>query len=162
MENVVGRGRNRAGKPQEGQALMMVIFFVLFAALLLGVVIEVGHLFIVKRQLQNDADASATWGAMQLDIDGLRVSQGSSVEILSPGDSNSQPADRAGTNIIDFMAARGYTLKEWSWGWGRCALQINISRQVGTVFVSSLGIRQVLVNVTSKARLNNTDSKNSC
>ncbi len=148
--------------PQPGQALMMVIFFLMFTVMMLGLVVEVGHLFIVKRQVQNDADAAATWGAMQLDLDGLRISEGNLVEILSPGDSNVQPADRAGLNLVDYMAARGYLISEWQWSWGRCAMQINITRQVQTVFVSALGVKEATVNAAAKARLNNSDSRNGC
>jgi hypothetical protein len=141
---------------------MLVIFYLLFAVLLLGVVIEVGHLFIVKRQLQNDAGAGATWGAMQLDIDGLRISNGNRVDVVSPGDSNDQVADRAGQNILDFMNAKGYSSGEWNWEWHGCTMQINISRKVPTIFVSVLGIKEATVNVAAKARLNNTDNKTGC
>ena len=154
--------RGWLGTPQSGQAIILVIFFLLFAVLLLGVVVEVGHLFIVKRQLQNDADAGATWGAMQLDIDALRISNGNRVDVLSPGDSNTEVSDRAGQNIIDFMSSNGFSLDEWNWEWHGCTMQINISRKVPTIFVSSLGITEATINVAAKARLNNTDNKTGC
>ncbi len=141
---------------------MMVVFFLLFVVLMLGMVVEVGHLFIVRRQLQNDADAAATWGAMQLDLDGLRISEGRLVEILSPGDTNTQPVDRAGVNLVDYMSARGYLISEWQWKWGRCAMQINITRQVQTVFVSALGVNEAIISAAAKARLNNSDNKTGC
>lgn len=154
----------KAGWPRsthEGQALLPAVIFILIGVLLLGVVVEVGNLFVARRQLQNDADAAATWGAMQLDIGGLRISDGSNVHVLSPGD-DQDVADQAGTNIIDFMSSKGYSSDEWSWQWGRCSLQINIKRQIPTVFTSIVGVKEAPVAVSAKARLNNTDQKITC
>lgn len=145
----------------QGQALIPVTLFILMGVMLLGVVVEAGNLFIAQRHLQNDADAAAAWGAMQLDIGGLRLSDGSNVHVLSPGDSQ-VTADRAGQNIIEFMAGAGYGANEWNWQWGRCTMQINIKRKVPTVFVSLVGVREVAVSVAAKARLNNTDQKITC
>lgn len=152
------KGLHRA---EEGQALVPVVLFILMGVLLLGVVVEAGNLFIVRRQLQNDADAAATWGAMQLDIGGLRVSDGSKVEVVSPGDTP-ETADRAGSNIIEFMTEAGYRTSEWNWQWHRCTMQIDIKRKVPTIFVSIIGIQEVAVSVSANARLNNTDQQITC
>ncbi|HEX2915009.1 MAG TPA: Tad domain-containing protein [Chloroflexia bacterium] len=159
---VSGTGTKEFLKARPGQAIMPVIFFMLFAVLLLGLVIEAGHLFIARRELQNQADAAATWGAMQLDIDGLRISEGNRVDILSPGDTNEKPADYAGTRLVDYMQARGFRLDEWDWHWSACSMQINITRRVPTLFVSALGIKEATVSVAARARLNNTDNRTGC
>lgn len=153
--------RRKIRHSYQGQALLAVTLFILMGVMLLGVVVEAGNLFIARRNLQNDADAAATWGAMQLDIGGLRISDGSSVDVLSPGDSQ-ESADQAGQKIIDFMSSIGYRPGEWSWQWGRCTMQINIKRNIPTVFVSIIGVREVAVSVSAKARLNNTDQKITC
>lgn len=160
--NSVKQGLNRKLRQSyHGQALIPMVLFMLMGMMLLGVVIEAGNLFIAQRQLQNDADAAATWGAMQLDIVGLRVSDGDKVQVISPGD-NQESADRAGLNIIEFMTRAGYRSNEWNWQWGRCTMQIDIKRKVPTVFVSIVGVREVAVSVSAKARLNNTDQKITC
>jgi hypothetical protein len=146
---------------REGQALIPMVLFILLGVMLLGVILEAGNLFIARRQLQNDADAAATWGAMQLDIGGLRLSNGDKVHVISPGD-NRANADRAGLNIIEFMSLAGYRSDEWDWQWGSCTMQIDIKHKVQTVFGSIFGIREVAVTVSAKARLNNTDQKVTC
>lgn len=148
-------------RTHEGQALLPAVIFILIGVLLLGVVVEVGNLFVARRQLQNDADAAAAWGAMQLDIGGLRISDGNNVHVVSPGD-NQDSADQAGNNIIDFMSSIGYRSDEWNWQWGRCSFQINIKRQIPTVFTSIIGVKEAPVAVSAKARLNNTDQKITC
>ncbi len=102
---------NMRRQAREGQALIPMVLFILMGIMLLGVILEAGNLFIARRHLQNDADAAATWGAMQLDIGGLRVSNGDKVHIISPGD-NQAIADRAGSKIIEFMTMAGYRLGE--------------------------------------------------
>jgi hypothetical protein len=146
---------------REGQALIPMVLFILMGIMLLGVILEAGNLFIARRHLQNDADAAATWGAMQLDISGLRVSNGDKVHIISPGD-NPATADRAGLKIIEFMTMAGYRSDEWDWQWGRCTMQIDIKRKVPMVFGSIFGVREATVSVSAKARLNNTDQKITC
>lgn len=158
---VTGELNNTLCHSYQGQALIPVVLFILMGVMLLGVVVEAGNLFIARRQLQNDADAAATWGAMQLDIGGLRLSDGSNVHVVSPGDTQ-EAADRAGTNIIEFMAGAGYRSSEWNWQWGRCIMQIDIKRRVSTIFVSIVGVREVAVGVSARARLNNTDQKITC
>lgn len=146
---------------KEGQALVPIVLFILMSVMLLGVILEAGNLFIARRHLQNDADAAASWGAMQLDIDGLRLSNGAAVDVISPGDSQAT-ADRAGLAIIDFMTRAGYRSDEWNWQWGRCTMQIDLKHKVPTIFGSIFGLKEVIVTVSAKARLNNTDQKISC
>jgi hypothetical protein len=148
-------------RTHDGQALLPAVIFILIGVLLLGVVVEVGNLFVARRQLQNDADAAAAWGAMQLDIGGLRISDGNNVHVVSPGD-NQDSADQAGSNVMDFMSSIGYRSDEWNWQWGRCSFQINIKRQIPTVFTSTIGVKEAPVAVSAKARLNNTDQKITC
>ncbi|HEX2912212.1 MAG TPA: Tad domain-containing protein [Chloroflexia bacterium] len=153
--------KRRFRQAYQGQALIPMVLFILMGVMLLGVVVEAGNLFIARRQLQNDADAAATWGAMQLDIGGLRVSDGDKVHVISPGNTQ-ESADVAGLNISEFMTRAGYHGNEWDWQWGRCTMQIDIKHKVPTVFVSIVGVREVSVGVSAKARLNNTDQKITC
>lgn len=142
-----------------GQALVPVIFFLLIGLLMLGLVVEVGHIFMAKQSLQNDADAAASYGAMQLDVTGVYDSDGRDIEVNSPGHSPSDP-DQAGQRVADFMTSAGYQPSEYSWQWHRCSFQVKIERNVPFWFVSMFGVRQTKVSVISKSVL--FDGPNGC
>jgi hypothetical protein len=147
-------------KPMRGQAILPVVLFMLFGVMFLGVLVEAGHLFISRRQLQNDADAAATWGAMQLDIRGLRDSDGSKVHVMPPGSENSP--GWAGSKIEEYMQELGFNSSEYQWYWGKCTMQMQITRKVPTVFAGLFGIKEVPVATEAHARLNNSDNRTEC
>ncbi len=142
---------------ERGQASIIIIFFMLMGVTLSGLVLEFAHLLIVRGELQNDADAASTFGSMQLDSDGVRESNGAVIDVLSPGG-----ASPAGAHISQYMVNSGYSSEEWSWEWGRCSLQINLFRKTPTVFFSFIGIEEVTVKVSSKAKLSNSANPNGC
>ena len=45
-------------QPQPGQALLLAVGAIIIGTLLLGLLVEVGHIYITQRSLQNDADSS--------------------------------------------------------------------------------------------------------
>lgn len=136
-------------KALPGQALVLVAGVLMIAVLLLGLLIEVGHLYIVQRGLQNDADGAAAVGAMQLDIRGLRDSNGSKVENDSTGDVSDPTA--AGQQVEDYLSRLGYQPSDYSWEWRRCQLRVSLKRNVPTIFVSIFGFTHTEVEVSSKA-----------
>jgi hypothetical protein len=151
---------NTALKPMRGQAILPVVLFMFFGVMFLGVLVEAGHLFIARRNLQNDADAAATWGAMQLDIRGLRDSDGSKVHVMPPGSENSP--GWAGFKIEEYMQELGFSANEYHWYWGKCTMQMQITRNVPTIFAGLFGVKEVAVATEAHARLNNSDNRTDC
>lgn len=145
-------------KPQSGQALLIVVFALLVGTMLLGLVVEVGHLYITKRGMQGNADAAAAYGAMQLDIRGVRDSDGGKIENNSIGDVTNPTVQ--GQRVEDFLAQLGYGSGEYTWEWRRCQLKVSIKRNVPTIFVSIFGVRATPVEVSSKAVI--FDNPNGC
>jgi hypothetical protein len=140
---------------------MAALVMVFMGVLLFGLVVEVGHLYLVRRQLQHDADSAAVWGAMQLDFQGLRDSDGSKVHIMPTGDTPAQ-ATWSGAGVLAYLAELGYRAEEISWQWGRCTFQVELRRPVKPVFVSLAGFEMVTLRVTARARLNNSDDRITC
>ncbi len=94
---------------------------------------------------------------MQLDVDGLRDSDGSRVDILSPGG-----ASPARAKIGEYLLSLGFSPDEWQWQWGACNFQLNLHRRVAPIFARVFGVSDFTVVATARARLNNTDSPVSC
>ena len=94
---------------------------------------------------------AAAYGAMQLDIRGLRDSNGSIVENDATGEVSNPTV--SGQSVEDFMAQLGYGSSDYTWEWRRCQLKVSIKRSVPTLFVSIFGVRNTIVQVSGKAVL---------
>jgi hypothetical protein len=137
--------------------LLPALLWMVVGVMMLAVIIEVGHMLVARRQLQNDADSLASWGAMQLDVTGVRDSEGRRVDVLSPGG-----ASPAMQKISEQAREMGYSEGEWEWRWGACHFQIRLQKKIPTWFGKALGIKEFTVAAVANGRLNNTDQPNSC
>ncbi len=150
----------KAGKlarPLKGQVLLPALLWMVVGVMLLAVVIEVGHMLVARRQLQNDADSLAAWGAMQMDVTGVRDSEGLRVDVLSPGG-----ASPAMQKIGERARQMGYSDDEWDWRWGACHFQLKLQKKIPTWFGKAIGVKEFTVSVVANARLNNSDQPNAC
>ncbi len=134
------RSRSRLTAHDEaGQAIVLVAVMLLAMVALTGLVIEGGHVFVVRRDLQNVADSAALAAAQQLDVAAYRGSR----EIrLDP-----QAAERRAYQ----MAAHEMPSADVSIRSGTTSVTVTLRKKVPTVFLGTIGVRSVVLDASASA-----------
>jgi len=122
-----------------GQTIVLVAVLLLAMVALTGLVIEGGHVFVVRRDLQNVADSAALAGAQQLDVAVYRASR----EVrLDP-----QAAERRAYE----MARHEMPSADMSIRSETTSVTVRLRKKVPTVFLGTIGVRSVMLDASASA-----------
>lgn len=128
-------------KDERGQVMVLVIGLGLLAFAVAGLAVDGTRAFLLRRTLQNAADAAALAGAGELDQETLYRSGGRSVRL--------DPA-AARSRAIGYLSQRGLPA-EASVAAGMDAVRIVLRARMDTTFLGIVGIGQVPVAADSTA-----------
>lgn len=130
----------RIASDESGQALVLVAIFLFGLVAVAGLVADGGLVLVQRRDLQNQADAAAAAGAMQVDEAAYRAS-GGTVLVLHPSAAQ--------------MAAIAYLMGEDGTDYAVHAdgqhVEVAVARQASTAFLRVLGIEHVEISARSVA-----------
>ena len=140
--------RIRAARTDEsGQALVLALVCMVALLALVGFVVDVGHAYLVQRQLQSGVDAAALAGAQQLPDSTLATT---AAQQLGPGGTNAPDSvDNSNTTVVMkcVQSAPGCSSTFNTYN----AVQVTSSSQVGTFFAKLVGVDSFTVHATATA-----------
>ncbi len=120
--------------------MVLVAIFMLGLVAVAGLVADGGMVLVQRRDLQGLADAAAAAGAMQIDQDAYRASNGSNV-VLDPAAARAAATDYLATSTAD------YAIDATADG-----VIVDVKRSAHTAFLRVLGIDGVSIEAQASAR----------
>ncbi len=134
------RSRSRfTARDEPGQAIVLIALMLLALVALVGLVVEGGHVFAVRRDLQNVADAAALAAAQQLDLPAYRASR---QVRLDP-----EAAERRAYQ----MAHDEVPSAEVSVQSGTISVTVTLRKRIPTVFLGTIGVRSITLDASASA-----------
>jgi Flp pilus assembly protein TadG len=130
-------------RPMRGQALLVLVLALPVLLAVLGLVVDGGIVFDSRRELQNVADGAARVGAMQVDIDAYRRSDGQKV-VLSES-----AAEEAAREYLARESAEVRTLVEAELEF----VIVRVQRDVSLAFLSLAGFDTVEIEAVATAHI---------
>jgi uncharacterized membrane protein len=127
----------------KGQALVLLVLTLPFLLSIVGLVIDGGLVFDARRELQNIADGAARVGAMQVDVDEYRRSNGKTVVLVET------EAETAARRYLGAEARRVTALVQV----GPQGVQVQAESEVRLSFLSLVGFDTVTVRATAVAEV---------
>ncbi len=134
------RSRSRfTARDEPGQAIVLIALMLLALVALVGLVVEGGHVFAVRRDLQNVADSAALAAAQQLDLPAYRASR----EVrLDP-----QAAERRAYEVARHeMPSADLSIQS-----GTTSVTVTLRKKVPTVFLGTIGVRSIMLDASASA-----------
>lgn len=131
------RGRRGA---RAGQALVWVVLMTPFFLAIVGLAIDGGLVFAARRELQNAADAAARAGAVEIDLDTLRATDGSSVVL------DTRVATTAAAGYVSGPGIDGASV-----GASPGGITVSVRRAVPLSFLRLVGLDTVTIEATASA-----------
>jgi Flp pilus assembly protein TadG len=128
-------------RDEGGYASILVLGMALIAIAVAGVAIDGTRAFLLRRSLQNAADAAALAAASEIDRDGYYASGGRSIAI---------DPDAARAQVANWLAQRGLPT-EAAVAADEAAVQVTLRAELDTTFLRVIGIESVPVAVESLA-----------
>lgn len=127
----------------KGQALVLLVLALPFLLSIVGLVIDGGIVFDARRELQNMADGAARAGAMQVDVDEYRRSNGKTVVLVeTEAETASRRYLEAGAQQVRAQVQAGPQ-----------QVQVQAEREVRLSFLSLVGFDTVIVQATAFAEV---------
>jgi hypothetical protein len=127
---------------ERGYASLLVIGFTLIALGVAGIAIDGTRAFLLRRSLQNAADAAALAGASEIDRDRYYLSSGAEVT-LDPERARARAGEWLSLRALDAEARIEAD---------EASIRIDLLGDTDTTFLRAIGIRSIPVGVRSVAR----------
>ncbi|MDP9381344.1 MAG: pilus assembly protein TadG-related protein [Chloroflexota bacterium] len=127
----------------KGQALLLLVVTLPLLLSIVGLVIDGGVVFDARRELQNMADGAARVGAMQVDVDEYRRSNGKTVVLVE------KEAETASRQYLEAEARQVTGLVQAS----PQGVRVQAGREVQLSFLSLVGFDTVTVQATAVAEV---------
>jgi Flp pilus assembly protein TadG len=128
-------------RSEVGQALVWVAVMLPLFLSVIGLSIDAGTLFDVRRELQNVADSAARAGAMQIDQTAYRASSGTTV-VLDPATARQAAAQYVSRRGAGFAATIEVEPR---------SVVVQVSQSVPTSFLRLVGIGTMRITATAPA-----------
>lgn len=127
-------------RDERGQAMVLVALFLGGLVAVAGLVADGGLLLAQRRDLQGVADAAAAAGAMQIDEDAYRASQGTQVVL------DVAAAEAAAIRYVIGEDGMDYAVRA-----DGARVEVDVSRGATTAFLKVLGVTHVEISARAAA-----------
>lgn len=129
-------------RARKGQALVLVVVMLPVLIGIVGLAIDAGRIFDARRDLYNIADTSSRAGAMHIDQDKYRSSDGRDV-VLNTGEAQQAALSYANQQGGGITASAAVSPSR---------ITVSVQRQIKPTFLSIFNVGPVTISATASAR----------
>ena len=141
--------RLRTARDETGQVFVFTVLCMVVLIGLVGFAVDVGHAYLVQRQLQSGVDAAALAGAQELPDPNAVITTATNYS-ASPADKNALTANSNATTNVTVRCLAGVPGCSSTFGTYN-AVRVDGSSTVPTYFAKVLGINSLTVHATATA-----------
>ena len=141
--------RSRRTRDEKGQVLVLAVLAMIVLLGITGFAVDVGHAYLVQRQLQSGVDAAALAGAQELP-DGTAVVNAANAYSASPTKKNAVTSNDNATTTVTLRCVTTVVGCNSTFGTHN-AVQVDGTSNVRTYFARVLGINNLTVHASATA-----------